>query len=62
MGDSYAKFMHFCIPNSDPDFVDLIQHRFHREKIPGILADIYDGSAYMKFSEFLSTDIISLLH
>lgn len=29
-----------------------IQYRFRREKRPGTLTDIYDGSAYTKHSQF----------
>ena len=43
---------HACSVIADPEFCEFIQHRFHREKQPGVLSDIYNGSAYMKYSDF----------
>ena len=36
---------------ADPDFVELIQYRFRRDQQPGIVADIFDGSEYVKYSD-----------
>lgn len=44
--------MCYCVFYIDPDFIDLIQYRFYRERRPGVLGDIYDGSAYAKHSDF----------
>ena len=37
---------------ADPDFIELIQYRFHRDREPGIISDIYDGQEYLKHSDF----------
>ena len=34
-----------------PEFLDIIQYRFCCPKQAGILANVYDGSAYTKYSE-----------
>ena len=36
----------------DPDFLNVIQYQFGRERRPSSLGDIYDGIAYLKHAEF----------
>ena len=39
----------------DPDFGQLIQHRFNRVRKPGVVSDVYDGSEYSKHSEYFQS-------
>ena len=47
----WCNQMLYCVFHVDPDFFDLIQYRFCRERRLGVVGDIYDGSAYSKHSE-----------
>ena len=37
---------------TDDEFVRLLQYRFERHVMPGMISDIYDGSEYLRHSEF----------
>ena len=46
------SFYNYYLLHLDPDFAQLVQHRFHRVKKHGVISEIYDGSAYFKYSEY----------
>ena len=51
-----GKLYTVCITYSlDPDFGQLIQHRFNRVRKPGVVSDVYDGSEYSKHSEYFQS-------
>ena len=47
--ERFAIYSVYYILTLDPDFGQLIQHRFNRVRKPGVVSDVYDGSEHSEY-------------